>query len=106
MYTPELLQQLFGAKKALDNDFVAIPQGVTPNSAIAQRLRNIHAANKASQKLLRDAMGLVLPPSMDERVANRRFFHTFGVDTLSAQGLTSSDAENLRQRIIQKVTSQ
>jgi superfamily II DNA or RNA helicase len=106
MYTQELLQQLFGAKKAIDSNFVPVPAGATPNSPIAQRLRNLHAANQASQKLLRDAMSLVLPPIMDERVANRRFFHTFGVDTLSAQGLTSADADKLRQRILAKVTGQ
>lgn len=106
LYTQELLQQLFGAKKAIDSSFVPIPSGTAHNSPLAQRLRNLHAANQASQKLLRDAMSLVLPPGLDERVANRRFFHTFGVDTLSAQGLPSADADTLRARILAKVTGQ
>ena len=106
LYTPELLRELFASKKAIDSDFVAIPHGVARNSAIAARLRNLHAADQASQKLLREAMALVLPPTLDERVANRRFFHTYGVDTLSAQGLSSADADKLRQLILAKVTRQ
>lgn len=105
LYTQELLQQLFGEKQKFDSTFVAIPEGVDRNSRIAHRLRNIHANNYASQKLLREVMALEFPPGLDERVANRRFFHKYGVDTLSAQGLTSALAEELRQRILEKVTS-
>jgi DNA repair protein RadD len=104
LYTPELLAELFKAKQNIDSGFVAIPAGVTGNSPTAHRLRNIAAANQSSQKLLRDVMQLTMPPTLDERVAQRRFFHTFGVDTLSAQGLRSADADELRQRILEKVT--
>jgi hypothetical protein len=104
LYTPELLAELFAARNKIDDQRVAIPYGVTHDSAIAQRLRNIHAANKASQKLLREAMALVIPPTLDERIAQRKFFHTYGVDTLTAQGLPSAEADTLRQRILQKVT--
>jgi DNA repair protein RadD len=104
LYTPELLAQLFGAKNKIDSDFVAIPHDVSQNSPVAQRLRNIHANNQASQKLLRDVMALALPPTLDERVASRKFYHQFGVDTLTAQGLTSADADALRQKIINKLT--
>jgi superfamily II DNA or RNA helicase len=104
MYTPELLEQLFGAKNAIDSDFVPVPYGVAHDSPIAYRLRNIHANNKAAQQQLRTVMDLTLPPGQDERVANRRFFHTFGIDRLTAQGLTSADAEALRQRILEKLT--
>lgn len=104
LYTPELLAELFAKKQEIDTGRVAIPYGVTPDSPIAHRLRNIVAANQASQKLLRDAMALTLPPTLDERIAQRRFFHEFGVDTLSAQGLRSADADDLRKRILQRVT--
>lgn len=104
LYTPELLAELFAKKQAIDNGKVTIPYGVSADSPIAKRLHNIAAANQASQKLLRDVMALTLPPTLDERVAQRRFFHTFGVDTLSAQGLRSADADELRQRILEKVT--
>lgn len=101
MYTQELLAELFGKVRKIDGDFVPIPDGATP--AIAQRLRNIHANNQSSQKRLRDTMKLVMPPNLDPRVAQRRFFHTFGIDTLSATGLTSAEADNLRQRILTKL---
>ena len=104
LYTPELLAELFGAKNKIDGDFV-MPEKVY-SSMVAHRLQNIHASNQSSQKLLRDVMQLVMPPTLDERVAQRKFFHTYGVDTLTAQGLTSNDADNLRQRILEKVTRQ
>lgn len=102
LYTDELMQQLFGKRDAIDGSFVPIPRDATP--AIAAGCRNRHASNQASQKLLRETMQLMLPPCQDDRVSNRKFFLTFGVDTLSAKGLTSKDADELRQRIIQKVT--
>ena len=106
LYTPELLRELFGAarKYDADNDFVAIPNGVAYNSPVAHRLRALHAANKEAQQRLRSVMVLFNPPTLDGRIAARRFFHTFGVDTLSAQGLTSADADELRQRILNKMT--
>lgn len=104
LYTPELLQELFGRQQKIDSDFVAIPRDVADNSPIAHRLRNLHRANQESQRALRDVMQLALPPGQDDRVANRRFFHTFGIDTLTAKGLTSADADALRQKILNKLT--
>lgn len=101
LYTPELMAQLFGAKNAIDDPN---PQ-VDPNwsAHIVAGQTNIHNANRASQYLLRQTMALAAPPGVDKRVADRRFFLTFGVDTLTAQGLTSRHAEELRQRILTKL---
>lgn len=105
LYTPELLRELYGqANKFNLNSTAAIPYGVDHHSPVAQRLRSLHALNMEAQQRLRAVMALYTPPNMDERVAARRFFHTFGVDTLSAQGLTSADANELRQRILTKLT--
>lgn len=105
LYTPELLRELFGQASKFDEGSVAqIPYGVSHNSPVAQRLRALHAVNKEAQDRLRAVMALYSPPGLDERVAARRFFHTFGVDTLSAKGLTSADANELRQRILNKLT--
>lgn len=105
LYTPELLRELFGQKSKYDPDSTAqIPYGVAHNSPIADRLRSLHSVNKEAQARLREVMGLYTPPGMDPRVAARRFYHTFGVDTLSAQGLTSAEANQLRQRILTKLT--
>ena len=104
LYTPELLRELLAKKNKIDGKFVAIPEGWDHTSPAAKNLYNIHARNQASQQALRGTMGLTLPPTMDERVAQRRFFHTYGIDTVTAMGLTSSDAEQLRQRILNKLT--
>ena len=106
LYTPEMLRQLFGEKKKIDSSFCPIPDGVAKDSAIAYSLRNKHAARQEAQGDLRRAMALVMPPALEERVANRKFFHTFGVDTLTAQTLGSAEADKLRQRILEKVTRQ
>lgn len=105
LYTPELLRELFIEKHKFDPESEAlIPYGVSHNSPVAHRLKSLHAVNKEAQHRLRAVMSLYSPPNLDERVAARRFFHTFGIDTLSAQGLTSADANELRQRIIAKLT--
>ena len=105
LYTPELLRELFGQASKFDPGSDAlIPWSVSADSAIGNRLRNLHRINQEAQTRLREVMALYTPPNMDERVAARRFFHTFGVDTLSAKGLTSADANELRQRILNKLT--
>lgn len=105
LYTPELLRELFIEKHKFDPESEAlIPYGVSHNSPVAHRLKSLHAVNKEAQQRLRAVMALYAPPNLDERVAARRFFHTFGIDTLSAQGLTSADANELRQRILAKLT--
>lgn len=105
LYTPELLRELYGQSCKYDPGSTAqIPYGMNHASPAAQRLRALHSVNLEAQQRLRAVMALFNPPCMDERVAARRFFHTFGVDTLSAQGLTSADANELRQRILNKMT--
>ena len=105
LYTPELLAELFGEKSKWDlNTQAQIPYSIDYNSPAGKAIRNRHEVNVASQKLLRDTMALVMPPGLDPRVAQRRFFHTYKIDTLSAQGLTSSDADALRHRILEKLT--
>jgi DNA repair protein RadD len=105
LYTPELLRELFGqASKYNPDSTPQIPYDVADNSPVAHRLRALHAVNKEAQQRLRAVMALYTPPGLDERVAARRFFHTFGVDTLTAKGLTSADANELRQRILTKLT--
>lgn len=101
LYTQELMQELFGRKEAIER----VEPAVDPNwpAHIIAGQTNIHNANRASQFLLRQAMELYSPPGVDKRVNDKRFFLTFGVDTLTAQGLSSRQAEELRQRILTKV---
>jgi superfamily II DNA or RNA helicase len=101
LYTREMLQELFGQKEKVDGPcYVPVHLVGTP---AGYAIRNKHAARQEAQAELRAAMQIVLPPTLDERVANRRFFHTYGVDTISAQGLGSPEAQELRQRILDKV---
>lgn len=105
LYTPELLRELFYQKSKFDpGSAPSIPREVSADSVIGYAIRNRHAAGVSAQQLLRTAMALYAPPGVDERVAARRFYHTFGIDTLSAQGLPCADANELRQRIIDKLT--
>jgi DNA repair protein RadD len=101
LYTPEMLRALLAEKERVDGPCY-VPNDVAPY--VKQSIRNKHAERQQTQQQLRTAMNLVMPPTLDDRVAHRRFFHTFGIDTLSAQALGSSEAEELRQRIIQRVT--
>lgn len=100
-YTPEMLAAMFGAIRKVDGP-VLYPAGATPivRASIAKR----HAARQQSQQALRDTMKLLMPPGVDERVNHRRFFLTFGIDTLGAQALGSTDADALRDRILGKLT--
>lgn len=105
LYTPELLRELFGQARKFDpQSEAAIPYGTQQDSPLAYKLRHLHKVNQEAQARLRAVMDLYTPPNMDERVAARRFFHTFRVDTLSAKGLTCADADELRQRILNKLT--
>ena len=102
LYTAEMLEALFGAIRLVDDSNVPIPYGMKPELA-AYKVK-LHRDKQETQRKLRGAMELVMPPGMNSRVAQRRFFHTFGIDTLTAQALGSAEAEQLRQRILAKVT--
>lgn len=101
MYDEALLAQLFGERNQIDGPCY-VPQNVGPE--VAGAIRKRHRSRQEAQTELRRIMALVLPPSVDERIAQRRFYHEFGIDILTAQTLGSTEAENLRQRIIEKVT--
>ena len=101
LYSQELLDELFGAIRKVDGPPL-IPQNIT-EPAIVGAIKKNHRIRQEVQQELRQAMNLVMPPTLDERVAQRKFFDTFGVDTLTAQGLGSAEAGNLRQRILEKV---
>lgn len=100
LFTDEMLAALFGQKEKVDGPCY-VPQGLGP--IVARAIQKSHRSRQEAQVDLRSVMGLTLPPNVDERINNRKFFHTFGVDTLTAQGLGYADAHELRQRILQKV---
>jgi DNA repair protein RadD len=101
LYDKELLDKLFGEIEKVDNPVALIPYGAS--DIIARAVVNNHRKRKHSQNQLRDAMALVLPPNRDSRINDRKFYLTYGIDTLTAKTLGSADADTLRQRILDKV---
>lgn len=101
LYSPELLEKLFGEIKSIDGPAHA-PRGIGPIATAA--VHKNHERRKQAQQDLRHAMQLVLPTNLDPRVAAKKFYLEFGVDTLTAQTLGSAEAEKLKQEIIQRVS--
>lgn len=102
LYDAELLEKLFGERAKVD-DKCYVPQNVTPE--VAGAIRKRHRERQEAQMALRQTMGLVLPPTKGDSFNNKKFFFEFGVDTISAQVLGSTEAEKLRQRILEKVAT-
>ncbi len=102
LYTQEMLQELFGKVRRIDGDAL-IPTHITDPQIIGA-IRKAHRHTQESQAQLRQTMEIVMPPTLDMRIAQRRFFWQFGVDTLTAQGLRSAEADELRQRILERVS--
>lgn len=96
--SPEALQMLRMQVAAVD----APP--VYASDPRSGAIRNAQIERQRSQAELRYAMSLWggwrTQQGDDISTAQRRFFHTFGVDVLSAQALGSSKAQELRERIL------
>lgn len=94
--SPEALARLRGE---VDRPPV-YPTG-TPQAWVS--VTRAHEAKKEAQAQLRHTLalwgGLRKAHGDDERVAQRRFFHRFGVDVLSAQALNARDAEALEAKV-------
>jgi DNA repair protein RadD len=101
LYDQALLDKLFGEVAKIDDPHCAIPYGAS--DVVARAVINNHRKRKHSQNELRRTMQLVMPPSRDSRINDRKFFLTYGIDTLTAKTLGSADADTLRQRILEKV---
>jgi DNA repair protein RadD len=100
LYTEEILAALRAELSKVDG------QCFPPSNldAIAQRaIRQRHHDRQVAQHHLREAMQMVMPPSNDPRYNDRKFFHTFGVDSLTAKTLGRKEAEQLRQNIIERM---
>jgi len=103
--SPAMLAQLRGEIAKIDNPMVA-PRGF--NDIIVRSLQNKHYAKQQAQFELRQAMMIwgghqtALGRQIDE--AQRRFYHLFNIDVLSAQALNAKDAEELKARILLKLS--
>lgn len=98
---PAVLAALRGEVKKVDSQFDNFG-GVVGNS-----LEKHHKARKAAQDVLRRTMSLWGAwrnhEGEDDRHAQRRFFHTFGIDCMTAQTLAAKDAFNLNGKLIEEL---
>ena len=106
----ETLAALRGAVGVVDMDANAYRAHLAAKGAPAVGVAagvNRHAEKQAAQAALRDAMAQWAGPhhaaGETDRMIHRRFFLTWGVDTLSAMALGRQDAEALRKRIVGQV---
>lgn len=104
-FSEELLKQLRAAKDAIDSDFVPIPAHLKGTAAEAGRVRK-HGEKQLAQSELREAIawwaGVRRDQGMEDSEIYRRFFHTFNIDILSAQGLGAKDAVELKTRVTER----
>ena len=103
-----MLRALFGVDSvgaALDiqpSEFCAIPPGVPPEAVRAIQSR--HHQKLQQQAKLRDLMPIVMPPTMEPRAAQRKFFLRYGVDIVQARLLGAKETEDLNQRLLDTIT--
>ena len=108
LYTPEMLRALFGVDSvnaALDikpSEFCAIPPGVDPR--VIPAIQKRHHEKLHAQAKLRDLMSLVMPPTLEPRAAQRKFFLRYGVDVVQAKLLGTKDTEELNERLLDSIT--
>lgn len=94
----ELLRQ---GKLSAEAFAPSVPFGASP--AIVHAAHARHRERGQALVALKDAMalwcGAERDAGHDDRMIQRRFYHVYGVDVLSAQGLNRADADALRERV-------
>lgn len=103
---PEVLAALRGAADAVeiteDERRAQLIASRCPTIGIERHVRS-HSERQAAQIMLRAAMGrwgdVQLRAGLDDVQMQRKFFHTMGVDVLSARALSAADAWALTERV-------
>lgn len=110
LLTPEKLEELYATVRKellpIEQYNQYLLQVRTPNIGISKLMR-AHADKLAEVAELRKVMGFwggyrKVKGDSDSQM-QRRFFHLFGVDVISAQALKRADAETLRLKITDKL---
>ena len=107
LYTPEMLRKLFGVESvqaALElkpSEFCAVPPGMDIGTVRAIQRR--HQEKLQAQAELRDLMSVVMPPNVDDRQNNRKFFLRFGVDVVQARLLGGKDTNELKEKVLDSI---
>lgn len=98
----ETLRQMRGEIERIDGPFYA-PNGLYGNAL--KGAQNRHTERQQAQAWLRNAMGTwaAVYPNSSPPENYRRFYFTFGVDVGTAQTLSATEADNLRERIAVKL---
>lgn len=96
--TPEALAAMRQAVQAIN------APAITPTDPRTGAIRNAQLERQRAQAELRYVMsqwgGWRVQQGEDLNLAQRRFFHQFGMDILTAQALNAAKAQELRERII------
>lgn len=100
-YTPEMIKQLQGEIDRIDGPPV-VPRSAT--DLVAAGIAKQWSARQESQRILREAISFwagvfqQIHGETDSEIW-RRFYHTFGLDIMTAQSLGASDATKLTEQI-------
>lgn len=99
--TPEILAELRGS--VINTEYNPIPQ----NNALNAHKHAQYEVMLDAQRDLRTAMahwaGIYHGQGEDDRKIAKRFYLTFGVDTMSAQALKSKEARELTDRVAERI---
>lgn len=107
LYTPEMLQRLFGVT---DVD-AALAKGpdtfcrVPPNmdQSVIRAIQSRHQDKLRAQQELARVMPLVMPPVVGDRENMRKFFLRYGVDVVQARQLAAKDTEELIDKLMRSL---
>lgn len=106
--SPETLARMRGEVDAVMSAFIPMPNGVSDIAARAIKTR--HFERQRAQHHLRETMALWSgwhhSQGKSDREIQRLFFLTYGHDVLGAQALNAGDADELRQRLQARLSSQ
>lgn len=109
LYTPEMLEAMFGVTSAEEalaiqpNRFCAIPVGVPKAAQLAVTKR--FEEKMRQQNRLAEIMPLLMPPTRSQQENMRRFYHRFGVDIVQAKLLGAQETADLNQKIMERLTA-
>lgn len=104
LYTPEMLQRLFGvsdldaALRKGPDQFCAVPPGM--DIGVVRAIQNRHQDKLRAQQELARVMPLVMPPVVSDRENMRKFFLRYGVDIVQAKLLGAKDTEALIDKLM------
>lgn len=110
LYTTEMLQRLFGcatvdeALHKQPDTFCRIPPTM-PSMVAVRAIQVNHQKKLVAQQKLGALMPLVMPPTMGEREAMRKFYLQYGVDVVAAKLLGGVDTQLLVDKIEGVLTS-